>query len=141
MNIPNEIASQAVEWRQYLHQNPELGFEEYGTSSMVAEALKSFGVRVHTGIAGTGVVGVLTKGDGTRSIGIRADMDALPMQELNDFAYSSKQAGKCMLVVMMGILPFYSVQQSIWQSMANLTAQCILSFSQPKRIWVVVLPW
>lgn len=62
MNIPNEIASQAVEWRQYLHQNPELGFEEYGTSSMVAEALKSFGVRVHTGIAGTGVVGVLTKG-------------------------------------------------------------------------------
>lgn len=94
MNIPNEIVSQAVEWRQYLHQNPELGFEEYGTSSMVAEALKSFGIQVYTGIAGTGVVGVLTKGDGTRSIGIRADMDALPMQELNDLAYSSKQAGK-----------------------------------------------
>lgn len=94
MNILNNITSQAIKWRRYLHQNPELGFEEHNTSAVVADILSDCGVKVYTGLGGTGVVGVLTKGDSGRSIGIRADMDALPMQELNDFDHVSQQAGK-----------------------------------------------
>lgn len=94
MNIPNQFVEQAIKWRHHLHQHPELGFEEYGTSQLVIEVLKGLGMEVHVDLAKTGVVGVLKKGSGDRSIGIRADMDALPMQELNDMSYASKQQGK-----------------------------------------------
>jgi hippurate hydrolase len=80
-----------TEFRRDLHANPELGFEEHRTAALVAERLKGWGVEVHTGIGRTGVVGVI-RGLGERSdrsIGLRADMDALPMVEENDFAYRS----------------------------------------------------
>ena len=80
-----------TEFRRDLHANPEIGFEEHRTAALVAERLKSFGVEVHTGIGKTGVVGVIRgKGERTaRSIGLRADMDALPMIEENEFAHRS----------------------------------------------------
>jgi hippurate hydrolase len=80
-----------TEFRRDLHANPELGFEEHRTAALVAERLKQFGVEVHTGIGRTGVVGVIRgKGDrSSRSIGLRADMDALPMAEENEFAHRS----------------------------------------------------
>ncbi|MDG1885697.1 MAG: amidohydrolase, partial [Alphaproteobacteria bacterium] len=76
-------------WRRDIHANPELGFEEYRTSAMVAEKLKSWGLEVHQGLGKTGVIGTLRVGNDTRSIGLRADMDALPMLENNTFSHKS----------------------------------------------------
>ena len=87
MPIVNRIAEfhdEMTEWRQDLHTHPELGFEEHRTSDVVAEKLKSFGIEVHRGLAGTGVVGVLKSGTSGRTIGLRADMDALPILERGD---------------------------------------------------------
>ena len=84
------LHNQLVEWRQDLHMNPQIGFEEEYASKKVASLLKDFGLEVYGGIAKTGVVGVLKKGSGNKSIGIRADMDALPIHETNTFSYKSK---------------------------------------------------
>ncbi|WP_321501786.1 M20 aminoacylase family protein [Breoghania sp.] len=81
--------------RRDIHAHPELGFEEERTSSIVAEMLTSWGIEVHRGIGKTGVVGVLQgKGGGTRSIGLRADMDALAMDELTNLPYASQNPGR-----------------------------------------------
>jgi amidohydrolase len=96
--IVNRIADYAAElttWRRHIHQNPELGFEEFGTSDFVAEKLEAMGVNVHRGLAGTGVVGSLSAGSGQGpSIGLRADMDALAMEEHGQHAHSSANSGK-----------------------------------------------
>ena len=76
-------------WRRDIHAHPELGFEEVRTSELVAEKLESWGLEVHKGLGKTGVVGTLRVGNDTRSIGLRADMDALPMPEANQFDYRS----------------------------------------------------
>jgi amidohydrolase len=81
------------QWRRDFHAHPELGFDEHRTSARVAELLLSFGLDVHTGVGGTGVVGVLQRGNGTRAIGLRADMDALPIHETNGFAHRSVHDG------------------------------------------------
>ena len=80
-------------WRRDLHAHPELGFEENRTSDFVAQKLEEFGVQVHRGVGKTGLVGVLREGNETRSIGLRADMDALPIVEQNNFAHSSTHKG------------------------------------------------
>jgi len=84
------LHNQLVEWRHDLHMNPQISFEEEYASNKVANLLKDFGIEVHQGIAKTGVVGVLKKGNSSKSIGIRADMDALPINEINTFSYKSK---------------------------------------------------
>ena len=84
------LHNQLMEWRQDLHMNPQIGFEEEHASKKVASLLKDFGLEVHKNIAKTGVVGVLKRGSSDKSIGIRADMDALPIQETNTFNYKSK---------------------------------------------------
>ena len=89
-----DMELQLSEWRQDLHAHPELGFEEHRTSDFVASKLEEFGVEVHRGIGKTGVVGVLRQGNETRSIGLRADMDALPISETNEFCHKSKNPGK-----------------------------------------------
>lgn len=76
-------------WRRDIHAHPELGFKEFRTAKIVADLLTQWGMEVHTGLAGTGVVGKLVSGNGSRVIGLRADMDALPMQELNEFPHKS----------------------------------------------------
>ncbi|HLT02900.1 MAG TPA: M20 aminoacylase family protein [Geminicoccaceae bacterium] len=82
-------------WRRDLHAHPELGFEEVRTSAFVAEKLRSFGLdEVHTGLARTGVVGVLRAGSGRDAIGLRADMDALPIEEATGRPYASTVPGK-----------------------------------------------
>ena len=89
-----DMELQLSEWRQDLHAHPELGFEEHRTSDFVASKLEEFGVEVHREIGKTGVVGVLRQGNETRSIGLRADMDALPISETNEFSHKSKNPGK-----------------------------------------------
>lgn len=75
--------------RRDIHQHPELGYEEQRTSAIIERLLKAWGYNVYTGYGTTGLVGVLKKGNGTRKIGIRADMDALPINETTNLPYSS----------------------------------------------------
>ena len=91
----NDIASDLRAIRQDIHAHPELGFEEQRTSALVARCLQEWGYEVHTGVGRTGVVGVLRNGTGTRTLGLRADMDALPIIENTGAAYSSRHQG-CM---------------------------------------------
>ena len=80
--------------RRDLHMHPELAFEEHRTSKLVAEELTRLGIAVTTGVAGTGVVGTVTRGTSRKTIGIRADMDALPIHETTGLPYASRHAGK-----------------------------------------------
>ena len=92
MNIHPEITQLCDEmksWRRDLHAHPEIGFEERRTSDIVAAKLNSWGIEVHRGIGVTGVVGVLRGRPGNRAIGLRADMDALAMDEENDLEHRS----------------------------------------------------
>jgi hippurate hydrolase len=84
-----------TEIRHGLHANPELGMEEHHTADLVARKLTEWGIEVHRGIGGTGVVGVLRSGNGEQAVGLRADMDALAMQEANDeIAHRSTNSGR-----------------------------------------------
>ncbi|MEM7497756.1 MAG: M20 aminoacylase family protein [Pseudomonadota bacterium] len=103
MPVANAIAAMAdelAEWRQDLHRHPELGYEEHRTAEVVAGRLRAFGFDgVETGIGGTGVVGVLhgrsgAKGAGGPAIMLRADMDALPIEEASGVPYASETPGK-----------------------------------------------
>lgn len=92
MNSGLTHSMQAI--RHDIHRHPELGFEEERTSRLVGERLRALGIEVHEGLGGTGVVGVLSKGAGTRGIGLRADMDALAITERNEFDHRSVHEGK-----------------------------------------------
>jgi len=97
MPVVNRIAAfrdEMTHWRRDIHAHPELGFEELRTSDLVAKKLAEFGIEVHRGIGKTGVVGVLRSGASKRSVGLRADMDCLPIQEANTFAHRSTSPGK-----------------------------------------------
>ena len=80
--------------RHDIHAHPELGLEEHRTAELVARKLEEWGIEVHRGVGKTGVVGVLRAGTGNRAIGLRADMDALPMQEMTDLPFRSTVPGK-----------------------------------------------
>ena len=89
-----EYQDEMVAWRRDIHAHPELGFEENRTSDLVAAKLEEFGVEVHRGVGKTGVVGVLRAGLTRRAVGLRADMDALPICEANTFAHCSRHDGR-----------------------------------------------
>jgi hippurate hydrolase len=97
MPIADRIARMHTEltgWRRDIHAHPELGFEETRTSDLVAAKLAAFGCEVHRGLGKTGVVGTLRAGSGAGSVGLRADMDALPIVEGNTFEHRSRNQGK-----------------------------------------------
>ena len=83
-----------TEIRHSLHANPELGMDEHHTADLVARKLTEWGIEVHRGVGGTGVVGVLRAGNGEQAVGLRADMDALAMEEANEIAYRSTNSGR-----------------------------------------------
>mgnify|MGYP001594737372 FL=1 len=89
-----QLHTEMAEWRHDLHAHPETAFEEQRTAAVVAKKLESFGIGVHLGLGRTGVVGTLRAGSGNRAIGLRADMDALHIQEKNSFGYRSQHEGK-----------------------------------------------
>ena len=100
MNAPDRITSKLAAlhadmtlWRRDIHAHPELGFQETRTSDLVARKLTEFGIPIHRGLGKTGVVGILKSGTSPRTLGLRADMDALPIQEANTFAHRSQFAG------------------------------------------------
>ena len=80
--------------RRDIHAHPELAFEETRTAALVADKLRAWGIEVHTGLGKTGLVGVLRAGTSGKSIGLRADMDALPMPEHNRFDHASTSPGR-----------------------------------------------
>jgi amidohydrolase len=84
------IEARLIEWRRYFHEHPELSNREVNTAAKVAEHLKSLGIEVQTGVAKTGVVGLLKTGKPGPVIALRADMDALPVTERNSLPYASK---------------------------------------------------
>jgi IAA-amino acid hydrolase len=86
-----KIGDQLVAWRREIHAHPELGFHETDTAALVANILVSLGYRVRTGVGRTGVVG--ERGQGHPMVAIRADMDALPLQEASDVPYASRIPG------------------------------------------------
>ncbi|KOY84069.1 amidohydrolase [Lysinibacillus macroides] len=89
-----EFKKQLLEWRHYLHKYPETAFEEVKTSAYIAQELQKMGLEVHENIGTTGIVANLTMGDGKGVIGLRADMDALNLNEVKDLPYRSKHQGK-----------------------------------------------
>ena len=96
MNL--KIAEATIErmrqWRHHIHANPELSYHEFKTADFVAARLTEMGISVERGLAGTGVVGVLAgKAESTRVIGLRSELDALPIEETNDLTYGSRNAG------------------------------------------------
>jgi amidohydrolase len=94
MKAIDALKDEMTAWRRDIHAHPELGFEETRTSDFVASQLKSFGIEVHRGVGKTGVVGVLRSGSSKRSLGLRADMDCLPIEEANSFAHKSRHQGR-----------------------------------------------
>ena len=89
----DELASEFTQIRRQFHAHPELSNKEFETSKTIARYLSEWGIEVHTGIGGTGVVGVLKNGDSNKRIALRADIDALPITEANRFAHASQNKG------------------------------------------------
>jgi len=97
MNLIDRVVQARAEMQQIrrdIHAHPEVRYEEHRTSELVARKLAEWGIEVHRGLGGTGVVGTLRSGASGKSIGLRADMDALPIQEVNAFGHRSTNAGK-----------------------------------------------
>jgi hippurate hydrolase len=87
------ITPEVVAWRRHIHAHPELGFQEHATARFVAQRLREFGLEVHEGLGGTGVVGVLRRGTSGRTIALRAELDALPVTERTGLDYASRTEG------------------------------------------------
>lgn len=97
MKLIESLVSQAPDiaaLRRDIHAHPELCFQEIRTADLVAQKLTEWGIPIHRGLGTTGVVGIVKAGTSSRAIALRADMDALPMQEFNTFAHASQHAGK-----------------------------------------------
>jgi amidohydrolase len=97
MNVLDSVVTQAAAItaiRRDIHAHPELCFEEVRTADVIAKQLADWGIPVHRGLGKTGVVGIVKNGSSTRAIGLRADMDALPMQEFNTFSHASTNPGR-----------------------------------------------
>jgi len=89
-----QFGAEIAQIRRDIHAHPELAYEENRTADLVAMRLAEWGIPVLRGLGGTGVVGIIKRGSSPRAVGLRADMDALPMQELNSFPHASRHAGK-----------------------------------------------
>src|SRR3954468_15182037 len=91
--MDKDLHGRATAWRRHLHRNPELSLHEEKTASFVCETLRELGVPFTPGVGGNGVVATLTRGQSNRSVGLRADMDALPITETTGLPYASQTEG------------------------------------------------
>ena len=147
MPIKNRLAETHAEitsWRHHLHAYPELGFDVHETAAFVTERLRGMGLTILlTVLAQTGVVAVIkgctdTKG---RVVGLRADMDALPILEASGVDYASKCRAKCMLVDTMGTPRCCSVRHNTYQKIGILMELLFLFFNQQRKGAAVVVRW
>ena len=128
INKAKKLQSEMIAWRRDIHMHPELGFEEKRTSALIAERMEEMGYRVKTGIGKTGVVAEL--GEGKPVVAIRADMDALPIQEANDVPYKSKHDGvmhacghDAHMTNLIGVACYLAANQSLWKGTVMLIGQ------------------
>ena len=136
MQIIPEVAALDAEmrhWRHHLHAHPETAFEEMQTSAYVAERLRAFGLDVHTGLAKTGVVGVLSNGASRNAIGLRADLDALHIHEQSGKPHASRNPGRMHACGHDGHTTMLLAAARAWQSGAASTAPRTSSSSRPRR--------
>jgi hippurate hydrolase len=91
--MDSELRGRATEWRRHLHRHPELSLQERQTAAFVCDRLREMGISFEAGVGGNGVVATLTRGQSNRSVGLRADMDALPILETSGLAYASTNDG------------------------------------------------
>ncbi|HQE99113.1 MAG TPA: amidohydrolase, partial [Anaerolineae bacterium] len=132
MNIPADIRAleaQLIAWRRDFHRHPELGLQEHRTAGIVAETLRALGYEVYAGMARTGVVGLLHNGAGPTLL-LRADMDALPIQEENAVEYASEQAGLMHacghdghVAILLGVATILVQRRERWQGTLLLVFQ------------------
>ena len=94
LTLSEKVEAKVIEWRHHIHENPELSNREFKTAAFVAEHLKSLGIEVQEGVAKTGVIGILKGGQPGPTIGLRADMDALPVKERVDLPWASNAVGE-----------------------------------------------
>ena len=137
MKIIESIATQAAAMaaiRRDIHAHPELCFQEVRTSDLVARKLTEWGIQIHSGLGTTGVVGIVKGGTSGRAIGLRADMDALPMQEGNTFSHASKYPGKMHACGHDGHTTMLLAAASTFRPIAILTARCTSFFNQQRRV-------
>lgn len=126
--IPEIKATEAemISIRHYLHANPELSLEEFNTSELVASKLTEWGYQVTRGLGKTGVVGSLSKGDSPRTMGLRADMDALPIEETTGLPWPARRQEKCTPAAMTVTPPFCWRRRNISpRRPVSSTARCI----------------
>lgn len=123
--VSKQLQAQMSEWRHQIHSHPEAAFEEKETAALVGKVLMDLGYEVHTGIGGTGVVGVLHCGTSSRAIGLRADMDCIKITEKGKHPTALKHLSGCTDVVTTAIrLPCW-VQLLCWPRGKTLTEPCI----------------
>jgi amidohydrolase len=114
--------------RRDIHAHPELCFQEVRTSDVIAKALTDWGIPIHRGLGTTGVVGILKNGSSTRAVGLRADIDALPMTEHNQFAHASKHAGKMHACGHDGHTAMLLAAAKYWSTLKNFDGTIYLVF-------------
>ena len=120
--------------RQDIHAHPELGLEEHRTADLVARKLEEWGIEVHRGVGITGVVGVLRSGNGEATIGLRADMDALPIAGSERPALPQPRTpARCTPAAMTGTPPCCSAPRAIWPRRATSTAPSTSSSSPARK--------
>ena len=147
MPVINRVAAmqdEIAQWRRDIHAHPEILYEVHRTAGVVADKLKAFGCdEVVPGIGKTGVVGVIKgrKGTSGKVIGMRADMDALPMTEATDLPYASKTPGKMHACGHDGHTAMLSAPPSVCARRATSTARPSSSSSPPRRAAPAARPW
>jgi metal-dependent amidase/aminoacylase/carboxypeptidase family protein len=130
----NTFAPELIEIRRDIHKHPETRFEEVRTAGLVARKLRGWGIEVVEGVGKTGVVGTLKgKRPGQRAIALRADMDALFIEEANDFPMRPSCPARCTPAAMMGTRPCCSAPRAISQGRPISRAPCISSSNPPRR--------
>ena len=138
-----QFHQELVAVRRDLHAHPEIGFEEIRTSGIVAGALTALGVEVHRGIGKTGVVGVIRgqRTDSGKMIGLRADMDALPMSEEGSAEYCSTVPGMMHACGHDGHTTILLGTAKYLMQNRNFNGTAVLIFQPAKRVWAVQKPW
>ena len=130
-----EFHDELTAFRRDIHAHPELGFAESRTAERVAAELERYGIEVHRGVGRTGLVGVLQAGTSSRRIGLRADMDALPIEEGNTFEHRSRHAGRMHACGHDGHTTMLLGAARHLAATRNLTAPCTSSSSRPRKGW------
>ena len=128
-----EEAAAIASLRRDLHAHPELGYQEERTAALIADTLSGWGIAVHRGLGGTGVVGTIRNGSAMRAIGLRADIDALPVTDATPSPMRASMPAGCMPVVTMVTPRCCSLRPATWPGNGTSMARCTSCSSRPRK--------